>query len=383
MSLYNPEGTPPVTATGVARIERRLPYPGEVLVRTGGRVEPEDVIARAFVPVPPQIVNVAQILAIPAMRVGRSLRYDVNDTIEAGDVLASTGLPLIGRSCQAPIGGVVSSVDNETGYVSITPDPQEVELMAAVRGIVMEVQPYRGVIIETPAAQIYGAFGLGTERSGVTRLLVTDPNEVVTPDYIDARSAYAILICGGSITAAALQRAVEEQVRGVVVGSIDEEELRMFMGGIGQNTWYTGKGTWRFPGLRDVPDPGLTIVVTEGFGTHAMAQPIFDLLSSRDRQEALIEGTTQLRHGMHRPRLVIPLARSTGDIEPQRLQIQPGVTVRLLDAAHLGQVARVQAVSLVPWRTESGVSAPAVEVVQDDNDTQSFWVPRTAVEVVA
>ena len=48
MSLYVPAGTPPLISSALARIERRLPYAGEVIVRQGQRVEPEEVVARAW-----------------------------------------------------------------------------------------------------------------------------------------------------------------------------------------------------------------------------------------------------------------------------------------------------------------------------------------------
>jgi hypothetical protein len=62
MSLYVPTGTPPLISSALARIERRLPYAGEVLVRQGQRVEQEEVVARAFMPGTPQIVNMARAL---------------------------------------------------------------------------------------------------------------------------------------------------------------------------------------------------------------------------------------------------------------------------------------------------------------------------------
>ena len=43
MSLYVPAGTPPLISSALARIERRLPYAGEVLVRQGQRAEPEEI----------------------------------------------------------------------------------------------------------------------------------------------------------------------------------------------------------------------------------------------------------------------------------------------------------------------------------------------------
>jgi hypothetical protein len=54
-----------------------------------------------------------------------------------------------------------AGVDETTGYITIAPGPTRYELPATVRGVVMEVIPYEGVWIETPAAQVYGIFGIG------------------------------------------------------------------------------------------------------------------------------------------------------------------------------------------------------------------------------
>lgn len=381
MSLYIPTGTPPLIAGAMARIERRLPQPGEVLVRAGQRVEPEDEVARTFLPGTPQIINMARALMIAPAMVERAMRREVGNKVAQGEVLARSSR-IGGRICLAPVSGVITAVDTETGYVTIAPDPVEYKMQAMVRGLVMEVLPYEGVRIETPAAQVYGVFGLGNERSGVLRLLVTDPSEPITPEMVDARSAYAIIIGGSGITAAALRRAVQEQVRGVIVGGIDEAELRAFLEWGSMEVWRSGVGTWRVPARQ--PDQGfdLTLVVTEGFGTRPMSAPLFELLASHDRQEALIEGMTQLRGPLHRPRVVIPLSARTAGIqlEPPRPTLRVGATVRLLDHDHLGQIGQVRMVTTVPRRLASRVRTAAVDVQLEDGAV--LLVPRTAVEVL-
>jgi hypothetical protein len=381
MSVHLPSGSPPLITGAMARTERRLPHPGEVLVRVGQRVEPDEIVARAYVPGVPQVVNLARALLIPPARVERAMRREVGNKVAQGEALASAGL-FGSRNCPAPVSGVIAAVDNQTGYVTIVPDPETVELQATVRGIVMDVMPYEGVRIETPAAQVYGVFGIGHERSGVLRLLVTDPSEPIVPEMVDARSAYAIIIGGSGITAAALQRAAREQVRGVIVGGIDEAELRAFLGWESPASWKNGIRTWRLQGRE--PDTELTLVVTEGFGIHPMSAPLFELLASHDRQEALIEGQTQLRGPLRRPRVVIPLsARTAGlQIDPPRPQLRPGATVRLLDHEHLGQIGRVRAVSSAPRRLPSSrARVAAVEVLLEDKTT--LVLPRTAVEALS
>jgi hypothetical protein len=385
MSLYVPTGAPPLITNAMARIERRLPHPGEVLVRAGQRVEPEATVARAYLPGTPQIVNLARALMIAPSLVERAMVREVGNKVAQGEVLARSSR-VGGRVCLAPVSGVIVALDSETGYVTISPDPAEYALPATVRGLVMEVIPGLGVRIETPAAQVYGAFGFGEERSGVLQLLVTDPSEVILPEMITAKSAYAITIGGSGITAMALRRAVKEQVRGVIVGGIDEAELRAFLGWASVANWRPDAATWRLaaPPPDQPPDQslGLTLVVTEGFGQRPMSAPLFELLVSHDRQEALIEGLTRLRSPLQRPRVVVPLSSRTAglQLEPPHPVLRPGATVRLLDNEHLGQVGRVRSVSSGPRRLASNVRAPAVEVLLEDGAT--LLLPRTTVEIL-
>lgn len=382
MSLYVPTGAPPLLPSAVARIERRLPAAGEVLVRQGQRVEPEEVVAKAFLPGAPIIVNLARALSIAPALVERAMVREVGNKINQGEVLARSSR-IAGRTCLSPVSGKIVAVDTETGYVTISPDPTTYELQATVRGLVMEIIPNTGVVIETPAAQVYGVFGIGAERSGVLQLLVTDPSEPIEPDKITAKSAYAIIIGGSGINAAALRRAAKEQVRGVIVGSIDEAELRAFLGWATVDGWRTGVGGWSFPHPPSDPPLGLTLVITEGFGSQPMATPLFELLASHDRQEALIEGGTRLRAPMQRPRVVIPLSSRTAgvQIEPPRPVIRSGATVRLLDSAHLGQIGQVRSVSAAPRRLASQVRTAAVDVALEDGTL--LQLPRTDVEVLA
>lgn len=381
MSLYVPAGTPPIIANALARIDRRLPQAGEVLVRVGQRVEPEDVIARAYLTGTPHVLNVARALAISPTHLERAMSREVGNKVTKNEALARSSR-VGGRICLAPVSGEIAAVDTETGYVTIIPDREPFELQATVRGMVMEVFPYEGVLIETPAAQIYGAFGFGRERSGVLRLLVTDPSAPITPEMIDARSAYAILIGGSSVSAGALRRAVQEQVRGVIVGGIDERELRAFLSQENLDCWRTDTGSWEiFAGQSSQQE--LTLVVTEGFGPHAMAAPLFELLATHDRQEALIAGVTRLRSPQTRPRVVIPLSprSGTGQLETARPELRPGSVVRLLDEAHIGQVGRVRALSQAPRRLSSRVRTLTAEVLLEDGS--SLLLPQTAVEALS
>jgi len=48
------------------------------------------------------------------------------------------------------------------------------------------------------------------------------------------------------------------------------------------------------------------VVVTEGFGVRGVAPDIREALRQREGKLALIDGTTQLRVGVRRPKIILP-----------------------------------------------------------------------------
>ena len=48
-------------------------------------------------------------------------------------------------------------------------------------------------------------------------------------------------------------------------------------------------------------------MITEGFGNISMASRTFDLLKANENSYASLNGSTQIRAGVIRPELVIPL----------------------------------------------------------------------------
>lgn len=367
MPSHFPDGLPAVLPATVAQIHRRLPAHGDMTVRVGSRVEPDDAIGQASVAPPAIFIDVAAALGIAPHDVPRRVKRKIGEHVTPQQVLAKRG----SRKCSPPVAGTLSVVDGETGIVIITPDPVATTLAASVRGYVADVSPSSGALIETAAAVIQGIFGIGGEQFGVLRLLVTDRNDLITPDLIDARSAYAIIIGGAGITAEALRKAQQEQVRGVIVGGIEQAEVRSFLGGAQSGDWYS---YGQAGGRAGTP----TVLVTEGFGTHAMAEPIFDLLTRYDRQEAFLDGTTTLVPPILRPRLVIPLPRLQGGQPASPTQgLTVGAVVRLVDERYLGRIGRVVALS---GQLASGVRTATATV--QIGEAERVVLPQTAVEAI-
>ncbi|HUS15547.1 MAG TPA: hypothetical protein VM536_11095 [Chloroflexia bacterium] len=388
MSLYFPTNQPTIAPNIMVRKQRRLPVAGDILVRLGARVEPDDVVARASMPGTPQTVEIAGPLAVKPKAATKLLSKKVGDRVSEGEVLATRRQGIGKRTTvKSPVGGTLTAYDAATGLATITPDSTTFELAAHLDGIVTEHIPYRGVVIDTPAAVVRGIAGVGGEQHGVLQVAVTDPTEELLPDQITARLAYAIVLGGGTTTAAALQRAVEHSVRAVIVGSMPEEELRAFLGYTeGLRSWALGRTGWAFPpphvSPRPVALPPLTVILVEGFGRLPMAAKAWELLASFDGQEVAVDGTTQLRNGLTRPEIIVPLSRATG-VAPYDTTAPPlGVRslVRLIASPYLGQTARVVTLSGGRQPISSGLNTPAVEVQFADGT--GVWVPVANLEVL-
>ena len=96
-------------------------------------------------------------------------------------------------------------------------------------------------------------------------------------------------------TTDAIQKAIQHGVRGIIAGGIDDVDLRELLG------YELGVA---ITGSEEI---GITLVITEGFGHIAMAEQTFTLLKAREGMKTSINGATQIRAGVVRPEILIPL----------------------------------------------------------------------------
>ena len=70
--------------------ERRLPLKGDVLMKKGAAVSPDDIVAKTDLPGNVQMVNVANLLNIDAADIAEVMTIDINGSFEKDDVIAET-----------------------------------------------------------------------------------------------------------------------------------------------------------------------------------------------------------------------------------------------------------------------------------------------------
>ena len=365
--------TPGLTVTGstVVRKTRRLPLPGTVVVKVGDTVGANDVIARTELPGRVHLINFANALGVTPDEIAARLTVQAGSAIEKGKVLAESRsfFGLFRSRVESPIEGTLVSVSALTGQAVLREKPSTVEVKAYVDGIVVELIAHEGAVIETRAALVQGIFGLAGEANAPLCVIAKAPGETLEASALSAAHAGKIVVGSGRATLAALRRAVELGIKGVVVGGFAYQDVKELLG---YDVGVAVTGTEKL---------GTTLVVTEGFGDIAMARATFELLRAHDGQPASITGATQIRAGVIRPEVVIP-QRGAGASASAAAGIgfDVGAPVRCIRAPHFGRIGTVVALPVELQLMPSETKVRVVEVELDG--AERVTVPRANVEVI-
>ncbi|MDF1545376.1 MAG: hypothetical protein P1R58_09770 [bacterium] len=362
-----------VTERQVIQKRRILPLKGEVIVKVGDQVNPSDVVARTHLPGNVVPLNVANKLGVPPEDLEMVMLKKDGDTIKEGEPIAvkKSFIKWFTSSCEATIDGTIESVSHITGQVLQRGEPIPVEVKAYIRGEVTEIIPQEGVVVSSIAAFTQGIFGIGGETFGNILMATPDNSTVLSEDLITPEMKDKVIVGGSLVTAGALRKALDTGVKGIVVGGFSDKDLRDFLGyDIG--VAITGS-----------EDTTTTLVVTEGFGQISMAQKTFDLLKKHEGAMACINGATQIRAGVIRPEVVIPLDQSggvgeVGETEIQGLKI--GTPVRVIRHPHFGRIGTVTDLPSPLTALESESKARVLEVEFDGSERAI--VPRANVEMI-
>jgi hypothetical protein len=180
-----------------------------------------------------------------------------------------------------------------------------------------------------------------------------------------------VIVGGARMTGEAIRKAVAVRAAAVVSGGIDDADLREILG-YDLGVAVTGSETL-----------GTTLVVTEGFGEIAMAERTYRLLAGHAGDFAAVNGTTQIRAGVLRPEIVVPLGPAPADEPPAAPAaglLEPGVPVRIIRDPHFGLLGVVSQMPVEPAVLQSGSKARVLEVRLDSG--ASVTVPRANVELI-
>lgn len=364
-----------VTDSIVLRKDRLLPLKGTVLVKKGDKVKAEDVVAETLLPGKVVPLNLANKLGVTPAQLLSLVKVKAGDQISKGTILAENkglfGLGFMKNSVESPNDGEVESISSHTGQILLREPRIPVQVKAFLDGVVTEVIPNEGVIIENKSAYIQGIFGIGGETIGHIKMVAKTANEELKADKIDDSCKDKIIVAGAFIRMEAINKAIKMGVKAIITGGIDDQDVKQLLG-YDLGVAITGH-----------ENIGLTIVCTEGFGKINMAQKTFDLLKQFEGYKTSIHGRTQIRAGVMRPEIIIPLEFKADELiipEVKLPILEPGTLIRIIRQPNFGKIAKVVSMPEELTMVESETMVRVLEAKFDDGTVMRL--PRANVEVI-
>lgn len=261
----------------------------------------------------------------------------------------------------APVTGTVSEVDTGAGIIKIRKAYRPAVVQAYIPGRVTAVDPGQSVTIETSAAFIQGIFGIGGEQHGEIIVAVDGPAAELTPELIPPEAKGKVIVGGAFASYAAIDAALRAGAVGLITGGARAADLSRVAGrniGIG----VTGS-----------EDIGISVILTEGFGSLRMADRTFALLKAHQGQPCSLNGTSQIRAGVIRPEIIIPLlggqAQAAGAAAEGPSQLAIGALVRIIRPPYFGLWGHVSRLPEAPVLLPAGNCLPVLEVTLEDGRT--------------
>ena len=359
-----------VTQNAVIHKERRLPLKGEVVVERGQVVRRDQVVARTELPGEVATLNLVNRLGTSPQELAGYMLKKEGDQVEVGEPLAETK-PFVRwfkTTIESPVSGTVESISPVTGQVILRQAPRSVEVLAYVDGTVEEVFAEEGVRVAARGAYIQGIFGVGGECWGALHLAVEAPD--ATAESLGPEVAGKIVVVGSLISAETVEQARQAGAVGLIGGGLRDSDLRDLLG---RDLGVAITGTEQI---------GLTIVATEGFGRVAMARKTFDILQACAGMDASMAGATQIRAGVLRPEIIVPIAADQEEEEGRSGAegLQVGDLLRVIRMPYFGRIGRVSDLPTELCTVESGARVRVLAVEFEDGE--QAVVPRANVELI-
>ncbi|MDD5369309.1 MAG: hypothetical protein PHQ40_09495 [Anaerolineaceae bacterium] len=318
------------------RRERLLPANGRVLVHAGQKVLASDVLAECHPHNPHLLFDTAYGLGVTPQEADTLAQRKTGDRVIKGDVLAGP-VGLLNRVVRAPENGVVKVVGE--GQLLMEIEGAAFELRAGMPGVVAEVIPDRGAIIEATGALIQGVWGNGKTDNSLLVVLAHAPDEEFTAKQMDVGMRGSVLLAAILMKEEALQTAIGLPLRGLILASMPAQLI---------------------PLAQQAPFP---IILLEGFGRIPLNPVAYSILTTNEQRDVTVNAAAWDHQTGIRPEVVIPLPTSSPvPPPPETTSFAPGQTIHVRRGAFAGQTGTLANLRNGLSQYPSGVRAPAAAI---------------------
>jgi hypothetical protein len=344
----------PIFPMTIIRRKKLLPVDGRILVRSGQKVTPLQVVAEANLPKNHLILNIASGLGLPSEKVDGLFHYKQGDTVSEGDILAGP-VGITRRVVRAPGNGRVIFAGE--GQLMLQLEQQAFELRAGMPGYVVALIPDRGVELQTTGALIQGAWGNEKVDVGMMSVIAQDRFDPLKKEDLDIKSRGAIIVGEYCNDVDVLHTAAELPIRGLILG---------------------GMASSLEPEAVEMPYP---IILIDGFGELPMNNAAYNLLAANNEREIVVNAERFNRWESKRPEIIIPIPTQEPPSDPIWVsEISPNQRVKIVQGPYRTEIGTLITLRSKLEQFPSGLKAPAGVVRLDKGLT--IVVPVVNLEIL-
>ncbi|MCJ7695074.1 MAG: hypothetical protein MUO40_06550 [Anaerolineaceae bacterium] len=332
----------------------QLPLRGQVLVRTGQRVEMDAVLAECCLPEKFVEFDVSSGFRVSVAKADAHIERLVGEKVEAGDIVARMG-GIFQRIYRAPGDGSVVSIKN--GRVLLALGEQKHVCKAGFPGLIVELIPDRGAVVCAQGSVLQGVWGNGKNTCGDLAYLGGSENSPFDQEAITDKLQGKIVVAGSCLNQALLNKLLNCGASGLVVSSfapILEEKVTCI----------------------NIPFMSLA-----GFGDIAIDEYSEGMiLSMMGRQVFLNAHSPDPKSGMKPELIMLGEEIAVDGLFQDEFAFHIGAKVRLTGKPYTGSVGEIIDLPAIKERYASGLRLSAAVVKRSDG--QIIRVPLTNIEII-
>ncbi len=366
----------------VMRVVRILGGKGTITVRVGQEIVPTDIIGTSIQSGGFRTLDLAVMLGVSASEVKKYLQRPMGSKIFKGELLALRGGGFFRgkKTVTSPSDGILYSLDDTTGQLRLQFIPKKDSIPAAVFGVVEKVDTLRQqIIIKTQVTRIFGVVGSGRQREGMIDFIGARGDLITNERVIDKYTGH-IVIGGGLIYKEAISAAITCGISGIITGGINAKD---YMGMSGDSIVRKNKfGT----------DIGISLLVTEGFGSLPIGNDIYTLFRQYNGRFAILDGNRgvmnlpsfdsqcmiRIKSSQLPPLQGESLIDSVPNVEAFDLKV--GHMVRIVAPPFMSEQGKVISIDSEPTKLASGITTIAVGV---ETRSRKIIVPYLNLEIIS
>jgi hypothetical protein len=274
------------------------------------------------------------------------IQRKVGETVGENDILAETG-GLFSRVIRTPAPGKIIAIHD--GKILIQTETETLVIKAMYSGVISELIPDHGAIIETSGSLIQAAWGNGKFASGPLLTKIEARSTAMTQADLEITARGSIIAASFCNDEKMIDNAAVLPVAGLILGTMPAALIEKAQ-------------AQTFP-----------ILLIDGFGTSGINNAAVKYLSQYNNHEVIVNASMQFDSSFQRPEALISATVENTD-SGKSTRVTTGQMVRIHAGPDMSQTGTIEKVLPGLTALPNGLRVCAASVIMDNKERKTIPV---------